>query len=128
MDRKEDEALEAAAAQWRIDAQRAHGLVGDYAAQYPKESAEHKLARAVGDALSAHFGGGTEVLSELRELRDERRILCALLRRAICDLIEPVGISHISEGTEWRKDADVFIKECRPWVFGKDEAVFGSKR
>jgi hypothetical protein len=50
-----------------------------------------------------------------------------LLRRAICDFIEPVGISHISIDTEWRKEADAFLKECVPLVFGKDETVFGLK-
>jgi len=51
-----------------------------------------------------------------------------LLRRAICDFIEPVGISHVSKDTEWRVEADAFIKECAPLVFGKDETVFGLKR
>jgi hypothetical protein len=51
-----------------------------------------------------------------------------LLRRAICDLIEPVGISHISKDTQWRKEADAFLKECVPLVFGTNEAVFGLKR
>ncbi len=51
-----------------------------------------------------------------------------LLRRAICEFIEPVGISHVSKDTQWRADADAFIKECAPLVFGKDETVFGLKR
>jgi len=50
-----------------------------------------------------------------------------LLRRAICEFIEPMGISHLTAGTQWRVEANAFIKECLPIVFGKDETVFGLK-
>lgn len=50
-----------------------------------------------------------------------------LLRRAICDFIEPMAISHMTKDTEWRVEADKFLKECVPLVFGKDESVFGVK-
>ena len=48
-----------------------------------------------------------------------------LLRKAICDFIEPMVISHLSQGTEWREEANKFILECAPLVFGPNESVFG---
>jgi hypothetical protein len=56
---------------------------------------------------------------------DNATRLKELLRRAIVDFIEPMGISHLTKDTQWRTDADAFIKECLPLVFGKDETVFG---
>lgn len=50
-----------------------------------------------------------------------------LLRRAICEFIEPMVISHLSKDTEWREEANKFIMEVAPLVFGPNESVFGQK-
>lgn len=71
------EELDALRAQFRIDAQKAHGIVGDYAAAYPTGSPQRAMAKAVGDALAQHFEGGIDTLDELRRLRDEVRALRA---------------------------------------------------
>lgn len=47
-----------------------------------------------------------------------------LLRRAIVEFIEPMGISHLTKDTQWRAEADAFIKKCLPIVFGRGEAAF----
>ncbi len=49
-----------------------------------------------------------------------------LLRSAIVDLIEPMLISHLSAGTEWRRFADEFVKKCVPIAFKRGETVFGT--
>ncbi|MDA4133235.1 MAG: hypothetical protein OK454_08960 [Thaumarchaeota archaeon] len=54
------------------------------------------------------------------ELRD-------LLRRAICEFIEPVVISHMSKDTQYRTDAEIFLRACLPIVFGPGETAFGLK-
>jgi len=51
-----------------------------------------------------------------------------LLRRAIVDFIEPMGISHLSQGTEWRTEAEKFVQAVVPVVFRRDEATFGVRR
>jgi len=64
---------------------------------------------------------------EIAALRDRLRGFRELLRRAIVDFIEPMGISHLTHGTQWREAADEFLRECAPLVFSKDETVFGVK-
>jgi hypothetical protein len=64
---------------------------------------------------------------EIAALRDRLRGFRELLRRAIVDFIEPMGISHLTHGTRWREAADEFLRECAPPVFSKDETVFGVK-
>lgn len=53
--------------------------------------------------------------------------LKALLRQAIADFIEPMILSHLTKDTEWRTEADKFVRACAPFVFGPEESVFGVK-
>lgn len=69
----------------------------------------------------AAFSSASETPATRTVLPDYR----ALLRRAICDCIEPLVLSHLTAGTEWRDAANRFVLECAPLVFGPGESVFG---
>ena len=76
-------------------------------AQSRVQAGPHTGARLVGGEVAA-----------LREL----------LRRAIVDFIEPLGVSHLTAGTEWRVEADKFMRAVVPVVFKRGDAIFGVKK
>ena len=51
-----------------------------------------------------------------------------LLRRALVDFIEPMGISHMTVGTAWRVEADKFVNAVVPVIFKRGETAFGIRR
>src|SRR5271156_109239 len=66
----------------------------------------------------AHHTRGHGIESRPKKKTPTVEELRKLIDRALY-LIDPMAISHLPAGTEWRKDAEVWIRDALPIVFPK---------